>query len=74
MPWFEHIPPHFSRTGTGPVGLRVRFPINFVPRSRLRLVSDMPCSYDCMYLASPNQFWTDAEGGYINVSFFSISS
>ncbi|GKT50595.1 uncharacterized protein ColSpa_10776 [Colletotrichum spaethianum] len=26
-------------------------------------------SYDCMYMNGPNQFWTDAEGGYINLSY-----
>ncbi|KAM0281235.1 hypothetical protein ACHAQH_003666 [Verticillium albo-atrum] len=25
--------------------------------------------YDCMYIQSPNQFFTDSEGGYINLSY-----
>ncbi|KFA81152.1 hypothetical protein S40288_01036 [Stachybotrys chartarum IBT 40288] len=25
--------------------------------------------YDCMYLQGPNSFWTDSEGGYINLSY-----
>lgn len=24
-------------------------------------------SYDCMYMNAPNQFYTDGDGGYINV-------
>jgi hypothetical protein len=24
--------------------------------------------YDCMYLQAPNAFWTDSDGGFINVS------
>ena len=26
------------------------------------------CSYDCMYISAPNQFYTDGDGGFINVS------
>jgi hypothetical protein len=28
-------------------------------------------SYDCMYIQGPNQFFTDSEGGFINVSLHS---
>jgi hypothetical protein len=28
-------------------------------------------NYDCMYVGHNNQFYTDSEGGYINVSFSS---
>ncbi|KAF6835290.1 hypothetical protein CPLU01_04370 [Colletotrichum plurivorum] len=51
-------------------GYRVKNWNNVAGKAKVTLRSSvLHTNYDCMYLASPNQFWTDAEGGYINLSY-----
>ncbi|TDZ67830.1 hypothetical protein CTRI78_v002694 [Colletotrichum trifolii] len=51
-------------------GYRVKDPqgIDGLAKVTLRL-NVLHTNYDCMYMNGPNQFWTDSEGGYINLSY-----
>ncbi|RYN15641.1 hypothetical protein AA0119_g13368 [Alternaria tenuissima] len=51
-------------------GYRLQNPNNIAGLNSATLTQGLlHTDYDCMYLRAPNAFWTDAEGGYINLSY-----
>ncbi|KAH7311266.1 hypothetical protein B0I35DRAFT_336208, partial [Stachybotrys elegans] len=51
-------------------GYRLRNPSGIAARVSEELkLEPLHTNYDCMYMTGNNAFWTDSDGGYINLSY-----